>query len=274
MYDLRCTTYDFDNVKNKLLFLFFLLPFGAIAQQEDTLWEDEAETSPYHYENEADLEEIEDGYYYERPPYHPPPLEPLAARKMGQKQWNDASGGLDYSKDVPEPPKERKLRDFDDFDGFNWTSATQAWGSFFQILAIIVAVAAIAFGIWRMLQTPRNKQISNDGIEITFDNLDDYLHETDLEHFLREALAQGNYPLAIRLYYLQAIKTLSEKNAIKWSREKTNRDYLHEMRGHPLAEQFREATRIFERVWYGNEPLSAAEFAALEPKMKGATAGA
>jgi hypothetical protein len=120
-----------------------------------------------------------------------------------------------------------------------------------------------------MLEAPRNKQIARDGVEITLDNLDDYLHETDLDRFLREALTQGNYPLAVRLYYLQIIKNLAEKNAIRWSREKTNRDYLREMRGHPAAEPFREATRIYERVWYGNQPLSAEEFAALEPKMKG-----
>lgn len=262
-------------MKNKILLLLFLLPFCALAQEEDTLWEGEEET-PYYYEDEVETAEpeLEDDYYYERPPYHPPPLKPIAARKVEQKQWDDASGGLDYSKDVPKPPKEEKPRDYGSgFDGINWTSMTQGWGSFFQVLAIMVAVAIIGFGIWRMLQMPRNKQIARDGVEITLDNLDDYLHETDLERFLREALAQGNYPLAIRLYYLQIIKSLSEKNAIKWSREKTNRDYLREMRGHSLAEQFREATRIFERIWYGNQPLSAEGYAALEPKMKGALAG-
>ncbi len=261
-------------MKNTILFLLFLLPFGALAQEEDSLWEGESET-PYYYEDETGseeeaLEETEDEYYYERPPYHPPPLEPLAVRKVEQKNWDDASEGLDYSKDVPKPPKERKPPSFGGFDGINWTSMTQGWGDFFQVLAVLIAVAAIAFGIWRMLQAPRNKQIpkSRDGVEITFDNLDDYLHETDLERFLREALAQGNDPLAVRLYYLQIIKSLSEKNAIKWSREKTNRDYLREMRGHQSAGQFREATLIYERVWYGNQTLSAAEFATLEPQMK------
>ena len=70
------------------------------------------------------------------------------------------------------------------------------------------------------------------------DNLDQYIHETDLERFLREALAQGNYTLAIRLYYLQVIKDLSAKSAIRWSREKTNRDYQRELRSHRLAEPF------------------------------------
>ncbi len=256
-------------MKNKILLLLFLLPLGAVAQEEgDTLWEAETDTATYQHYEESGTEE--EGYYYQRPPYHPPKLEPLAVRKVEQKQWDEASKELDYSKDVPEPPKEEKPPKPDGFDGIDWTSATQGLGNVMQGLAVIVAVGGIAFGIWRMLQAPRNKQIARDGVEITLDNLDEYLHESDLDRFLREALAQRNYSLAVRLYYLQIIKNLSEKNAIKWSREKTNRDYLREMRGHSLAEPFREATRIYERVWYGNQALSAAEFAALEGKMKAA----
>ena len=256
-----------DFVRNKLLFLLLLLPLAATAQVPDTLFEEGADSLQYYYEASE-----EDYLAAERAPYQPPALEPLAARKIEQNQWEEASDRLDYSKDVPPPPKEQKPPP--DFNpSFDWNSATEALGYFAQALAVIAAIAAIAFGIWRMLEAPRNKQIARDGVEITLDNLDDYLHESDLDRFLREALAQNNYPLAVRLYYLQIIKSLSEKSAIKWSREKTNRDYLREMRGHPAAEQFREATRIYERVWYGNQSLSAGEFAALEPKMKGVLAG-
>jgi len=61
---------------------------------------------------------------------------------------------------------------------------------------------------------------------------------------------------------------LSEKEAIVWSKEKTNRDYLREMRGHRLGTQFRDVTRQYERVWYGNQPLTVEEFARLEPEFK------
>jgi hypothetical protein len=253
---------------NLFFFLAVCLPFVMFSQDADTILEEMPDTSSYYYE-----EAEEDYLAAERAPYHPPALDPLASRKIEQNQWDEASNGLDYSNDLPKPPKEEKPRDLNFDPSFDWTSATQGLGSLFQALAVLVAIAAIAYGIWRMLEAPRNRLIDRDGVEITLDNLDEYLHETDLDRFLREALAQGNYALAVRLYYLQIIKSLSEKNAIKWSREKTNRDYLREMRGHPLAEQFREATRIYERVWYGNQPLSAGEYEELEPKMKGVLAG-
>lgn len=248
-----------------------LLPLSARGQEADSVlyYQEEEEDYPYYYE-----EAKEDYIAAERPPYQPPSIEPMAMRKIDPKQWDDASKGLDYSKDVPRPIKEKNTRQFNPgISGVDWTSATQGLGIILQTLAVLLATAAIAYGIWRMLQSPRNKQIARDGVQITLDNLDDYMHETDLDRFLREALEQKNYPLALRLCYLQVIKNLSKKNAIRWSREKTNRDYLREMSKHPLSNQFREATHIYERVWYGNQSLSEGEYAALEPKLKGALLG-
>lgn len=192
---------------------------------------------------------------------------PVAMRPLQDAQWQKAAEGLDYSKDQPKPPKPVRQRPLDNA-GRDWTLNTDAWGKALQILAIILAVALIGYGIYRMLQEPRNRAVARDGVEITLENLEQYLQETDLERFLREALAQGNFAQAIRLYYLQAIKDLSGKNAIHWSREKTNRDYLREMRTHPLSQAFRIATLEFERVWYGNARMDAAEFARLEPDFK------
>lgn len=250
----------------KLKFLFILLLIPLCAPAQDTLFAPEEVESQYLEEENAEYTP------FERAPYHPPPLEPVAVRTVEKKQWEDAAKNLDYSKDVPKPPKEYKPRNFDS-SPFDWTAATQGWGSIFQALAVILAVVGIGYGIWWMLQAPRNRLIARDGVEITLDNLDRYLHETDLDRFLLEALAQGNFPLAIRLYYLQIIKDLSEKSAIRWSREKTNRDYLREMRGHLLAESFREATRTYEYVWYGNQPLDAQGYARLEPQFKNLLAG-
>ena len=189
-------------------------------------------------------------------------------RKLPEDQWKKASGDLDYSKDqaeAPKPPNQAPgARNFPS----DWEMNTKFWGQLFQTLAILVALLGIGFGIYRMLQEPRNRQIARDGAEITLDNLEAYLPETDLERFLREALTQQNYTLAVRLYFLQIIKGLSDKGAIHWSIEKTNRDYLREMRSHRLEQAFRQATRQFERIWYGNVPLTPSGFALVEPEFK------
>jgi len=195
--------------------------------------------------------------------YAQAPQPAAAQRPVPESQWEKASADLDYSKDVPKPKKERPPANAPtpDFDA-------AFWGNIAQMVAILLAVLAIGYGIYRMLQEPRNRRIARDGAEITEENLEAYLHETDLDRFLREALARGDFPQALRIYYLQVIKRLSEADAILWSKEKTNRDYLREMRAHPNGPEFQHATHTFERVWYGNLPLDAAGFARLEPAFK------
>ena len=252
----------------KILFCL-LFPVSLLAQTEAPLEDSLRATEEYadtaYLDEEASLEEPE----YERAPYIAPPVAPIALREIRADQWDKAIDGVDYSKDIPKPAKERKKRTPEaPSPSFDWTSMTQGLGTVLQTLAIALALGVIAYGIYWMMQTPRNRTLSRDGTEITLANLDEYIHETDLDRFLREALEASNWPLAVRLYFLQTIKQLSEKEAIAWSKEKTNRDYLREMRSHPLGTQFRDITRQYERVWYGNQPLTAAEFARLEPEFK------
>ncbi len=258
-----------------LLCFGYMQPQRLVAQIADTVYtdstqlEDVEDTYPVLEEPTLYQEETT-GYVYAE--YSPPPVNPVAMREIDKEKWDDASSGLDYSNDLPRPPKETKERSpaAQQPDLSGWNAATAGIGKILQILAIILAIAAIVYGIFRILQAPRNRRIiqAQDGTVITAENVDAYIHETDLERFLREALAAGNYALCIRLYYLQTIKLLSEKGNIKWSREKTNRDYLREMREHRLGREFREVTRTFERVWYGNEALNAVAYADMEPGFK------
>lgn len=239
-----------------LVWLFLLLPWCVPAQTDEQPGDESVQLFPQE-------EEMSPAAQMSQPVHRP-----VAMRAIPQEQWSDASKGMDYSKDQPKPPKAEKPRRDYTSNFPDWTSATQGLGSFLQILAIILAAALIGYAIYRMLQVPRNRAIARGGVEITVDNLDQYLHETDLERFLREALAQDQYVLAIRLYYLQIIKDLAAKNAIRWSREKTNRDYQREMRSHRLAEPFRLATLRYEEVWYGNQSLDVGDFSRLEPTFK------
>ncbi len=202
-------------------------------------------------------------------PYMPPPAQPVALRDVDNEHWAKAASGLDYSKDVPPPPKQTKEPKANhEMPAFNWGALSSWMGQFLQVLAILLAIAGIAYAIYRSMNAPKNRQIARDGVEITLDNVEQYIHESDIDRFLREALTDGNYSLAIRLYYLQVIKQFSETGAIRWSREKTNRDYLRETRSHRAAADFRSVTRTYERVWYGNQSLDAPAFAQLEPSFK------
>ena len=192
---------------------------------------------------------------------------PVAVREISESQWEKATKELDYSKDQPKEQKPREPRR--GWSGPDWTMNTELFGRVMMIISIIVAVALIGYAIYRMMSVQRNRRIAHDGVEITIDNLDEYIHETDLDRFLKDALRQSNYSQAIRLYFLQCIKNLSNRNDIRWAREKTNREYLNEMRNNHLGSEFRELTQEYERIWYGNRPVDKARFDELQPRYEG-----
>lgn len=78
-----------------------------------------------------------------------------------------------------------------------------------------------------------------------------------------QALAEGqDYRSAVRYLYLSALLTLDERGLLHYDRSKTNREYLGSVAGQPaLAATLREVIEVFDRVWYGFQPLDAAGYA-------------
>lgn len=259
-------------MKNKHLHLFLfclaaLLASGRAMGQTDSPSEDTILTETNEYPSEETVPAEENHEWISS--YHPKPVAAVPKREISAENWRDAEQNLDYSKDVPKPPqKQKEDSPSRHINGVDWTAGSRFFGLIAQALAVILALGAILYWITRLMQAPKNKRIATDGTEITAENIDAYIHETDLERFLREALQAGHYSLAIRLYYLMVIKALSEKGNIRWSREKTNRDYLREMRSHHLGNTFRELTREYERVWYGNQAPDARHFESLQSDFK------
>ncbi|MGE9310731.1 DUF4129 domain-containing protein [Niabella sp. CJ426] len=77
---------------------------------------------------------------------------------------------------------------------------------------------------------------------------------------IKEALDSNNYRLAIRLHYLQLLKTLSEKGVIQYQPDKTNFDYMLQVRQTPHYPDFSGLTRQYEYSWYGLFPISQAQY--------------
>ena len=66
------------------------------------------------------------------------------------------------------------------------------------------------------------------------------------------SVEKNDYRLGVRLVFLYALKTLSDKGLIQWDQGKTNHDYLNELRVTELQKGFNELNFYFEYAWYGN----------------------
>ncbi len=92
------------------------------------------------------------------------------------------------------------------------------------------------------------------------DLLEEDLTSVDFDADIAAAAARGDYRRAVRLFYLKALRELADRNLIVWRREKTNHDYVAELRRSPLRRPFSELTYLFEHIWYGAFPVDEAAF--------------
>lgn len=84
-----------------------------------------------------------------------------------------------------------------------------------------------------------------------------------------QTLAEGrDYRTAVRYLYLSTLLTLDERGLLRYDRSKTNREYLRSLASQPaLAAVLREVIDVFDRVWYGFQPLDAATYARYEARV-------
>ena len=185
---------------------------------------------------------------------------PVNQRSISSESWKKAAGEIDYSRDRPEEVREHTPSpELPELPDFSWLS------TLVQIIAVVTVIAGIGWWVYKMMSMPSNRRLPSNNSSITPDDLESRIHETDLEKHLRDALARGEYNLAVRIHYLQIIRALSEKKYIRWSKEKTNREYLRELRNTKMEEPVRNITGVYERIWYGNRLTDQEDYLLLAP---------
>lgn len=71
----------------------------------------------------------------------------------------------------------------------------------------------------------------------------------------------GDYRTAVRYLYLSALLILDERGLLYYDRTKTNREYLGSLAGNAkIAGLLREVISVFDRVWYGFQPVDEASY--------------
>ncbi len=192
-------------------------------------------------------------------------------RDFNRKRWAEVTDGLDYSRDRLKPKKKKEDQNGSGRDRNRVQLPNWGDGSAVMKILIIIIAGIVLFILLRLLlglNSPRNRKIKHKVVALDIDKIEENLYESDLEEYIQQAIAGGNFALAVRLYYLEVLKTLSLANTIKWKKDKTNRDYLTEMLKSSLYKSFTEITFIFERIWYGDNAISYDEFKLIEPMFK------
>lgn len=122
--------------------------------------------------------------------------------------------------------------------------------------------ALIVFGVLAVLKRAKKVPAKAYG-PVDLDHITN-IEEVDLESLLTEALTRGDYRLAFRIQFLQVIQHLTISRTIEYKPYKTNRAYTREMQESPLRDPFRQLASLFERLWYGQQPLDKQQYDQLQ----------
>lgn len=139
-----------------------------------------------------------------------------------------------------------------------YTGNTVKYAVIFAVVGVLIFVTVRFSGLDLNRLSGRSKPI-----EIPYSSDTENIHEINFKEDISAAVSRGNYRLAVRLFYLSALKDLSDKKLIDWRPEKTNRTYVGELNELPYQEPFALLTAQFENIWYGQFPVGRAGFESL-----------
>lgn len=97
---------------------------------------------------------------------------------------------------------------------------------------------------------------------------DDNIEDIDFDNLLKRAISNDNYRLAIRYYYLILLKKLAIKKYIEYHKDKTNSEYLFELKSKQIKKEFSYLSYIYSYVWYGEFHVNEQKFNVIENKYK------
>jgi hypothetical protein len=100
--------------------------------------------------------------------------------------------------------------------------------------------------------------------EVKISEEEQIIKNENIVALINSAISNGEYRLAIRYYYLLALKHLTVNNRIVWKPQKTNDDYLKELEHTDLKLDFEKITRIYDYIWYGEFEINARRFNTLK----------
>lgn len=90
----------------------------------------------------------------------------------------------------------------------------------------------------------------------------------DFDSLIDRAIRNQQYRLATRYLYQDSLQQLRNNGYINWKKEKTNSDYVYEIKSDDLRELFRELTQYYEYAEYGNFALSSDKFSKVHHRFK------
>ena len=138
-----------------------------------------------------------------------------------------------------------------------------------EILMKFLALLVILFVVYMIVKIIINKEggwiFSKSAKKIIVtEHEEENIHTLDFKTIITKSITSKNYRFAVRYYYLWLLKSLSDKGKIEWDIEKTNGDYLNEIKDETLKKEFQFLSYVYEYSWYGEFEINDIDFSKIE----------
>lgn len=131
-----------------------------------------------------------------------------------------------------------------------------------KALPYLIIFGILAFIIWLFYRLNPGARLFKSKIhpEVFYSNEEKIIKSDNIDKLIEDALTNQDLRLAIRFYYLKSIKQLNESEFIEYQFDKTNADYIDEIKNYQLKSIFQKLTYLYEYIWYGNFVVSNYDF--------------
>lgn len=184
-----------------------------------------------------------------------PPDEPIVTRAFDADRVAayKADPDLDYDRDLRQEPsfwdhfKEWLARWLKGILGSRATGFVM--NNLMIILTAVMLIVVVSILSRHGLRRVFHGESRSTG-QVTADEED--IREMNLDALIREAEQTGDLRRAIRLHYLLVLRKLVDRGVLEWSPERTDRDYMAQIKDTALRSRFAHAALVFQWVWYGH----------------------
>lgn len=195
--------------------------------------------------------------------------QPLFAQHFDREGWRSLTGTLDYS-ETRDSPEETTRNNNDQAPATRQQPSGSGLSRIGQNAGIVLLIIAIVFLIILALQRQGwlKKATKDSTTSLDTAAIEQHLPSANLDPILTDALANANYRFALRIQFLRVVQHFDQTGIIHWRPDGTNRQYAREVKDDALRTPFRTLISWYESVWYGDAPITLAQYKDLQPLVQ------
>lgn len=177
----------------------------------------------------------------------------------------------DIKKNFLEKASDWLSQKWDEF--MDWLFGKREVGEFMEVFIRVLPYLLIALGLFIIIRllykydvfkSAKSKQ-KQPSIQLTDD--EKIVKSDKIEDYIKQAVDQKDFRMAVRYLYLNALRQLEIWQYIKFTKDKTNNDYIKEVGKTQIVDEFKRLTYFYDFIWYGEYPVDESFYYKLEEEF-------